>query len=82
MLAAGLWSRRRKRNLYRARRQRKAHFGELIHLDGSHHGWLKERGSNGCLMNFVDDVTDRAAVSFLGRGNDLGGGRFAPSLGV
>ena len=37
MLAAGLWSRRRKRQPHRSRRQRKAHFGELIQLDGSHH---------------------------------------------
>ena len=29
MLAAGLWSRERKRKAYRKRRERKAHFGEL-----------------------------------------------------
>ena len=34
MLAAGLWSRRRKRKPHRSRRQRKAHFGELVQLDG------------------------------------------------
>ena len=57
MLAAGLWSRRRKRQPHRTRRQRKAHFGELIQLDGSHHHWLEERGPKACLMNFVDDAT-------------------------
>jgi transposase len=57
MLAAGLWSRRRKGKLHRTRRQRKAHFGELIQLDGSHHEWLEGRGPKGCLMNFVDDAT-------------------------
>ena len=35
MLAEGLWSRRRKRRPHRQRRQRKAHFGELIQVDGS-----------------------------------------------
>ena len=39
MLAAGLWSRERKRKPHRTRRQRRAHFGELLQLDGSHHDW-------------------------------------------
>ena len=64
MLAAGLWSRRRKRQPHRSRRQRKAHFGELIQLDGSHHDWLEGRGPKGCLMNFVDDATGRALCRF------------------
>ena len=37
MLAAGLWSRARKRSPHRRRRERKAHFGELVQLDGSFH---------------------------------------------
>ncbi len=65
MLAAGLWSRRRKRKPHRSRRQRKAHFGELIQRDGSHHDWLEGRGPKGCLMNFVDDATGRALCRFL-----------------
>ena len=44
MLGAGLWSRRRKRQAHRQRRQRKAHFGELIQVDGSHHRWPKNAG--------------------------------------
>ncbi len=64
MLAAGLWSRRRKRKPHRSRRQRRAHFGALIQLDGSHHDWLEGRGSKGCLMNFVDDATGRALCRF------------------
>ena len=64
MLAAGLWSRRRKRKPHRSRRQRKAHFGELIQLDGSHHDWLEGRGPKGCMMNFVDDATGRALCRF------------------
>jgi hypothetical protein len=34
MLAAGLWSRTRKRRPYRQRRERRAHAGELVQLDG------------------------------------------------
>ena len=64
MLAAGLWSRRRKRKPHRSRRQRKAHFGELIQVDGSHHDWLEGRGSKGCMMNFVDDATGVALCRF------------------
>ncbi len=59
MLAAGLWSRARKRSPHRARRERKAHFGELVQLDGSFHLWYEDRGPQGCLMNLVDDATGR-----------------------
>ncbi len=59
MLAAGLWSRARKRAAHRARRERKAHFGELVQLDGSFHLWYEARGPRGCLMNLVDDATGR-----------------------
>ena len=44
MLAAGLWSRARKRSLHRRRRERMAHFGELVQLDGSVHPWFEGRG--------------------------------------
>ena len=64
MLTAGLWSRRRKRKPHRSRRQRRAHFGALIQLDGSHHDWLEGRGPKGCLMNFVDDATGRGLCRF------------------
>lgn len=47
----------RKRRPYRKRRERKAHFGELLQLDGSFHAWLEGRGPEGCRMNLVDDAT-------------------------
>lgn len=59
LLAAGLWSRARKRSSHRSRRERKAHFGELVQLDGSFHLWYEARGPRGCLMNLVDDATGR-----------------------
>lgn len=64
MLAAGLWSRRRKRKPYRQRRARKTHFGELVQLDGSFHAWYEERGSRRCLITLVDDATSRSDGRF------------------
>ena len=64
MLSEGLWSRQRRRKPHRTRRQRKAHFGELLQLDGSHHEWLEERGPKSCLMNLVDDASGRALCRF------------------
>jgi transposase len=57
---AGLWQRQRRRKPYRQRREAKAHFGELVQLDGSFHEWLEERGPRGCLMHMVDDATTKA----------------------
>jgi transposase len=57
MLAAGLWSRARKRSPHRRRRERKAHFGELVQLDGSFHLWFEDRGPESCLLTMVDDAT-------------------------
>lgn len=59
MVAAGLWSRARKRAPHRQRRERKSHFGELVQLDGSFHLWYESRAARGCLMNLVDDATGR-----------------------
>lgn len=59
MLAARLWSRARTRSPHRRRRERKAHFGELVQLDGSFHLWYETRAPRACLMNLVDDATGR-----------------------
>jgi transposase len=64
MLAAGLWSRARKRSPHRRRRERKAHFGELVQLDGSFHRWLETRGRESCLLTLVDDATGRSTGRF------------------
>ena len=54
-----MWSRARARAPHRQRRERKAHFGELVQLDGSFHLWYETRAPRGCLMNLVDDATGR-----------------------
>lgn len=64
MLAAGLWSRARKRSPHRRRRERKAHFGELVQLDGSFHPWFEERGPACCLLTMVDDATGQSVGRF------------------
>jgi len=56
LIADGQWSRRRKRGKHRARRVRKEHFGELVQMDGSHHGWFGPGRPRACLMNMVDDA--------------------------
>ena len=67
MLDAGLWSRARKRSPHRCRRERKAHFGELVQLDGSFHPWLETRGPESCLLTLVDDATGRSIGRFSGQ---------------
>jgi len=64
MLAAGLWSRARKRSPHRRRRQRKAHRGELVQLDGSLHAWFEDRGPQACLLTLVDDATGTTLGQF------------------
>ena len=64
MIAEGLWPRARRRRPYRQRRERKAHFGELVQLDGSFHAWLEDRGPAGCLMDLADDATSTGLLHF------------------
>jgi transposase len=56
LLKAGLWQKRRKRAKHRSWRERRAHFGELVQMDGSHHKWFENRAAKCCLMNMVDDA--------------------------
>jgi len=64
LIKAGLWKRKRKRSAHRSQRERRAHFGELAQMDGSHHQWLEERGEKCCMMNLVDDATGRTLSIF------------------
>jgi transposase len=64
MFAAGLWTKERKRKPYRQRRARRAHFGELVQMDGSFEKWLEDRGPRGCLIHMVDDATSTGLGRF------------------
>lgn len=57
LLQAGLWQIRRKRREHRSRRERRAHFGELVQMDGSPHRWFGNEAPEHCLMELVDDAT-------------------------
>ena len=49
---------------HRAWRARKAHVGELIQLDGSHHDWFEGRGPRCVLMAYIDDASSRVFARF------------------
>jgi transposase len=64
LLEAGITHFRRRKRPHRAWRQRKAHRGELIQMDGSHHAWLEDRGPKCVLMAYIDDATGRVYGRF------------------
>lgn len=59
MIAHGLWKvrRRRKRDVHQWR-ERKAYYGEMVQMDGSHHDWLEDRGPKLVFMGYIDDATN------------------------
>ena len=66
MLADHLWSRLRKSKRVHRRRARRAHFGELVQMDGSFHAWLEDRGPVECLLTMIDDATGETLGRFTG----------------
>ena len=54
----------RRKRPHRAWRARKAHVGELIQLDGSHHDWFEGRGPRCVLMAYIDDASSRVFARF------------------
>lgn len=59
-----LWQPRRRRAKHRKRRPRRACFGSLVQLDGSHHDWFEGRSSPCVLMVMIDDATNRMLARF------------------
>ena len=62
--AAGLWARQRQGRAPHRWRARKAAWGEMLQLDGSHHDWLEGRGPRLVLMAYIDDATSRVFARF------------------
>lgn len=62
MQEAELWGRVRRARPRHQRRERKAHFGELVQLDGSFHDWFEGRGPRACAMTMIDDATGRTVL--------------------
>lgn len=55
--AAEIPYKKRKVRKHRKWRERKAHFGELVQIDGSHHDWFEGRGPVCVFMGYIDDAT-------------------------
>jgi transposase len=64
MQGVELWGRVRRPKPRHHRRERKAHFGELVQLDGSFHDWFEGRGPRACVMTMVDDATGQTLLRF------------------
>lgn len=55
---------RRRKRPHRAWRAWKAHVGELVQLDGSHHDWFEERGPRCVLMAYINDASSLVFARF------------------
>ena len=56
---------RRRGQRQRAWRERKACFGMMVQLDGSHHDWFEGRRAKAVLMVMVDDATNEVWAQFF-----------------
>ena len=54
---SGIPYKKRRARKHRRWRERKAHFGELVQIDGSHHDWFEGRGPGCVFMGYIDDAT-------------------------
>ena len=59
-----LWQKERKERKHRHWRERKAYFGEMVQMDGSHHDWLEGRGTKLVIMAYIDDATSIVYARF------------------
>jgi hypothetical protein len=60
----GLWRRQRRRGKHRKRRERRASFGSMLQMDGSHHDWFEGRGPRCVLMVIIDDASNVTYARF------------------
>lgn len=65
-IAEGIVYQKRTARPHRSWRQRRAHCGEMVQMDGSHHNWFEGRGSPCVLMGYIDDATSRVYARFYG----------------
>ena len=64
LISEGIWKPGRARQKHRQWRERKACFGQMVQLDGSHHDWFEGRRDKAVLMVMVDDATNRLKARF------------------
>jgi transposase len=65
MMESGQWSVRRQGRKHRKWRERRANFGSMVQLDGSHHDWFEGRRGKCVLMVMVDDATNLTEARFF-----------------
>lgn len=63
-IAEGVSYDKRKARPHRKWRERKAHCGEMLQMDGSHHDWFESRGPECVLMGYIDDASSRVYARF------------------
>ena len=63
-ITEGMPYEKRKARPHRKWRLRKAHCGEMVQLDGSHHDWFEGRAKPCVLMGYIDDATSRVYARF------------------
>lgn len=60
MTGEGLWKpKHKKKQVYRAWRERRPCYGEMQQYDGSYEHWFEDRGEKCCLLASIDDATSR-----------------------
>lgn len=64
LIETGDWKKSRKKGKHRHWRERKAHCGEMVQMDGSHHQWFEGRGPGCVLMGYIDDATGKVFARF------------------
>ena len=64
-MAKGQHTVRQRKAKHRQWRERKACFGQMVQMDGSHHDWFEGRGPKCVLMVRVDDATNRMRARFF-----------------
>jgi transposase len=64
LTSADIPYKKRRARKHRQWRERKAHFGELVQIDGSHHDWFEGRGPVCVFMGYIDDATSTVSGRF------------------
>jgi transposase-like protein len=65
LIKDGLWQvKRGGKKKHLQWRERKAHHGQMLQMDGSHHAWLEDRGPVLALMGLIDDATGQVSARF------------------
>jgi hypothetical protein len=62
MIEGGIWNAKEKKRKIHPPREKRACFGELIQVDGSHHHWFGPDMPKATLLVFIDDATSKVTA--------------------